>query len=50
MVVDPRQTARYVGTLASRVWKVQGSLLLRAMLVSDEAADEAQPSRIRSVA
>jgi hypothetical protein len=50
MLVDPRHTARYVGTLASRVWKVQGSLLLRAALVSDEVADEPEPSRIRSVA
>jgi hypothetical protein len=50
MLIDPRQTVRYVGTLASRVWKVQGSLLLRAVLVSDEVADEPQPSRIRSVA
>jgi hypothetical protein len=50
MLVDPRETVRYVGTLASRVRKVQGSLLLRAVLVSDEGADEPGPPRIRSVA
>ena len=50
MLVDPRQTVRYVGTLASRLWKVQGSVLLRAVLVSDEVAEAPEPSRIRSVA
>jgi len=50
MLVDPRETVRYMATLASRVWKVQGSLLLRAVLVSDEEAEVPEPSRIRSVA
>ncbi|MBA2624855.1 MAG: collagen-like protein, partial [Acidimicrobiia bacterium] len=52
MLVDPRETVRYATTLATRLMKVQGSLLLRAMLVDDESTEGTDPElgKIRSIA
>ncbi|MBW0093785.1 collagen-like protein, partial [Pseudonocardia sp. KRD-188] len=51
-LLDPRAGFRYVTTLASRLVKLQGGLLLRAVLTDDEDArtDPAGRSNVRSIA
>jgi hypothetical protein len=46
-VLDPRVGARYLATLTSRLVKLQGGLVLRAIVDTDAAA-QAQPSADRS--
>ena len=50
---DPRVGARYLGTLASRLIKLQGGLVLRAIVDTDAAANNqagADLSNVRSIA
>jgi hypothetical protein len=42
MMIDPRQGVRYVATLASRLMQLQGALILRAVLVTEPAAEAPQ--------
>jgi hypothetical protein len=51
-LIDPREGLRYLTTVGQRLMKVQGSLMLRLMLVSDEDADEPESSmaELRSIA
>ena len=52
-VYDPRVGVRYLGTLASRLIKLQGGLFLRAIVDTDAAANKqsaADPSNVRSTA
>jgi len=50
--VDPRIGARYLTTLASRLVKLQGGLLLRAVVTTDAAvqAPVTDRSNVRSIA
>ena len=50
--VDPRETTAYVTAVASRLVRLQGNLLLRAILVVPEAdsAGAATPQNVRSIA
>jgi len=52
MLVDPREGARYVTTLASRVLRLQGGLVLRTVLVTTPSSeDDARTSpTLRSIA
>jgi hypothetical protein len=52
ILIDPREGVRYVTTIASKLMKVQGSLMLRAMLVSDEAVEDEDGdwAEVRSIA
>jgi hypothetical protein len=51
-VLDPRVGARYVGALTSRLVKLQGGLLLRAILTTDVpvTAPVVDRSNVRSIA
>jgi hypothetical protein len=52
-VYDPRVGVRYLGTLASRLIKLQGGLFLRAIVDTDAAANKqsgADLSNVRSIA
>lgn len=52
-LVDPRVGARYVGNRTSRLLKLQGGLLLRAVLTTDPpvpAVTVQQFSNVRSIA
>jgi hypothetical protein len=52
-VYDPRVGVRYLGTLASRLIKLQGGLVLRAIVDTDAAANKqpgADLSNVRSIA
>jgi hypothetical protein len=52
-VVDPRVGVRYLTTLASRLVKLQGGLLLRAIVDTDAAANNrpsADLANVRSIA
>ena len=49
---DPRLGVRYLATLTSRLIKLQGGLLLRAIVDTDAAANQtgADLSNVRSIA
>ena len=51
-LLSPRSSARYVATLASRLVKLQGGLVLRAIVTTDGSANELAtvPSNVRSIA
>jgi hypothetical protein len=52
-VYDPRVGVRYLGTLASRLIKLQGGLFLRVIVDTDAAANNqtgADLSNVRSIA
>jgi hypothetical protein len=49
-VLDPRAGYRYWTTLASRLMKLQGGLLLRAMITAPDADAPADRSNGRSIA
>jgi hypothetical protein len=52
-VFDPRLGARYLATLTSRLIKLQGGLVLRAIVDTDAAANHqsgADLSNVRSIA
>jgi hypothetical protein len=52
-VYDPRVGVRYLGTLASRLIKLQGGLVLRAIVDTDAAANKqtgGDLSNVRSIA
>ena len=51
-VLDPRVGVRYLATLASRLVKLQGGLVLRAIVDTEDGADQAaaRPSNVRFIA
>jgi hypothetical protein len=49
-VLDPRAGYRYWATLASRLVKLQGGLVLRAMITVSDADAPANRSNVRSIA
>ena len=52
-MLDPRVGVRYLTTLTSRLVKLQGGLLLRAIVDTDAAANSQLPadlSNVRSIA
>jgi hypothetical protein len=49
-VIDPRAGYRYVSTLASRLIKLQGGLVLRAIVTTpDTTAEPAERTNMRSI-
>ncbi|HSP38770.1 MAG TPA: hypothetical protein VLR26_13560, partial [Frankiaceae bacterium] len=50
-VLDPRLSARYVSNLVSKIVKLQGGLLLRAIVTINEveASESADRSNVRSI-
>jgi hypothetical protein len=49
-VIDPRAGYRYLGTLASRLIKLQGGLVLRAIVTTpDTTAEPAERTNMRSI-
>ena len=51
-VLDPRAAARYVANVTSRLIKLQGGLLLKAIVTTDGSANEvtATESNVRYIA
>jgi hypothetical protein len=50
-VIDPRLGYRYVATVTSRVVKLQGGLVLRAIVTTPEAPAASDPmAKLRSIA
>jgi hypothetical protein len=49
-VLDPRPGYRYFATLVSRLVKLPGGLLLRAMITVPDADAPADRSNVRSIA
>ena len=48
MVIDPRAGYRYLSTLGSTILKLQGGLVLRAILTTpDSTVDQAERTNVR---
>jgi hypothetical protein len=49
-VIDPRAGYRYLSTLASRLLKLQGGLVLRAIITApDTTVEPAEHTNVRSI-